>query len=160
MDRERARELSINHLLKRNLHLESIIFGAIKGDDEVIFESKIVFIVTSNVNNKIYGVFLDEIEAHGLAAMQADNGDICSVNSWAVQASVNEFVAPRSYPIGTKIAYAGGTGTIVGSDHDATQGIQRVLYSVLPEGLPEERDSIIFIFHQEIKEIKDDSEKE
>lgn len=160
MDIERARELAINHLLKRNLHLESIIFGAIKGDDAIVFESKMVFIVTSNVNNQIHGVFLDEIEAHGLAAMLADNGDVCSVNPWAVQASVNEFVPPRSYPVGTKVVYSGGTGTIVGSDHDATQGIQRVLYSVLPEGLPKERDSIIFIFHQEIKEIKDDAEKE
>lgn len=159
MNRNESREKAINDVLRRNLYLESLLFGATE-DKELNFEVKIVHVVIENVSNEIRGIFLDEHQANYVAAI---NDNPCSVVGWMVQASASEWVPPVIIPNGTKVSFQRsgkyGEGTVIDSDRDDSQGIMMVIYKILPKDLPFHSDSTIFAFHSEIMGVEGDSTK-
>lgn len=148
---------TIIDLMNRNLYLESLIFGGNKDVDERLFETPILFIAKESDSGEIRGVFLDEISAQAVAE-RAENHT--TVESWFIQSKSTEPAPPVPVQVGMYVtANVKGkfsTGKVVWCDNDETQGINRVLYKILPKGLPDYEEARIVISHDQIEEVLDD----
>lgn len=148
-----ANEL-IESILKRNLFLESKLFNIDKVEANITSD-KIVFVLKECESKRIAGVFFDEKEA--LICESEMLPVVCEIESWVINRPEEEPADFVPIPIGTQVTVRCDERTIQGSiirtDSDTSMGIEKVLYHILPEGLPNQKSNYTIVFQSEIISI-------
>lgn len=155
----------IDKIVSRNIYLESVLLGLTPPDTAKILDSPLIFLV--KLEKDVLGVFFDESAAATFAEGYS-LADAASpvIEPWVISGKQETPSPSVSLPNGTivsvNLTFNGENrifeGTIVSNDGDFSCGLGKLVYRVLPLGLPFSPQNCIMAFHSEILGLKDDKD--